>query len=48
MISNDLMMIKFMDEVKSFNGFIKDGTTPEKVEIEFKNGDKFNGKIENF
>lgn len=37
-----------MNHVKSFNGFIDNGTTPEKVEIEFKNGDKFKGKLQNF
>ena len=42
------MMIKFMDQVKSFNGFIEDGTTREKVEIVFKNGDEYKGKILNF
>lgn len=48
MVSNNLNMIRFMKDVKSFKGFIDQGTTKDSCTIEFQNGDVFIGKLKNF
>jgi hypothetical protein len=47
-VGNNLEMVKFMDKVESFKGHIKNGTTPEKSEIVFKNEDVYYGNLLNF
>lgn len=47
-VGNNLEMVKFMDKVSSFKGFIQNGSTEDKAEIVFNNGDKYIGKLKNF
>ena len=47
-VGNNLEMVKFMDKVSSFKGFIKNGSTDDKAEIIFTNGEKYIGKLLNF
>lgn len=46
--TQNINMIRFMNDVSSFKGEISDGTTNGKCFIKFKNGNEFQGLLKNF